>query len=81
MRRFYVEGITRPGIGTFGLEAGILPLCQPHRPQQNSIVLRFGNRNLVVAWNGGNIFSNGLSGDLEVSNSGMSPFPFREPVG
>ena len=32
---------------------------------------------LVVAGNGGNIFSNGLSGDLEISNSGMSPFPLR----
>ena len=37
---------------------------------------------LVVAGNGGNIFSNGLSnglsGDLEISHSGMSPFPLRE---
>ena len=41
------------------------------------ILLRYGNRNLVVASNGGNVFSNGLSGDLEISNSGMSPFPLR----
>ena len=44
---------------------------------QNIILLRYGNRNLLVAGNGGNIFSNGLSGDLEISNSGMSPFPLR----
>ena len=31
-----------------------------------------------MAGNGGNIFSNG--GDLEISNSGMSPFPLREPA-
>ena len=44
---------------------------------KNIILLRYGNRNLLVAGNGGKIFSNGLSGDLEISNSGMSPFPLR----
>ena len=46
------------------------PITQKSRRQQKV--------SLVVAGNGGNIFSNGLSGNLEISNSGMSPFPLRE---
>ena len=71
LRWFYDGRISKPGIepGIFGLDAGILPLR----------LLRYGNRNLVVAGNGGNIFSNGLSGGLEISNCGMSRFPLREP--
>ena len=58
-------------------------------PQDFSLALRIrvrGSRrqqevSLAVAGNGSNIFSNGLSGYSEISNSGhMSPFPLLKSV-
>ena len=62
----------KPGTRQLGTAPTPLPLTQ------NIILLRYGNRNLVVAGNGGNIFSNGLGGDLEVFNSAMRPLTVRE---
>ena len=77
---FTMKGLFEAGDWTWNLRTGgrhlaTVPTSPPSTP--NIILLRYGNRNLVVAGNGGNIFSNGLSGDLEISNSGMSAFPLR----
>ena len=70
-----MTGLFEAGDCTWNLRTGgrhlaTAPTSPPSTP--NIILLRYGNRNLVVAGNGGNIFSNGLSGDLEISNSGMN---------
>ena len=69
-----MKGLFEAGEWTWNLRAGgrhlaTAPTSPPSTP--NIILLRYGNRNLLVAGNGGNIFSNGLSGDLEISNSGV----------